>query len=156
MPLRVAKLGFIVRKEDPLSDKETLNIEDVLDRNFILPNDAEQRYRALFSAMSNLKKNNLEISYIDNSALALRAIKRTSGIGITDFEDLPQKIEIEGCFKIPLEGDFENVYDYAVYIENSPKRNQIEHFIEWLLEKDRFLRWCPSRPISDRTESTET
>lgn len=146
-PLRVAKLGLIVSGDDPLGQRDLIGIEDVGGRTLIVPNGSKQRYRAFFDALAAQEKGRLRVSYVDNSAMALQAIKKTGGVGITDFVGSPERIEIGGCLKIPFAGETGDVYDCAVYPLDSPKKDQIAHFVKWLQDEGRFLQWHPSVPI---------
>lgn len=148
VPLRTAKLGLIVSGDDPLARRDVLGTDDVSGRALIVPNGAEQRYKVLFDALAASAGRRPKVSYVDNSAVALQAIKKTGGIGITDFDGPARKMEVGGCLKIPFAGASENVYDCAVYPEDSPKKDQIGHFVRWLQAGERFLEWHPSVPIS--------
>ena len=148
VPLRTAKLGLIVSGDDPLARRDVLGTDDVSGRALIVPNGAEQRYKVLFDALAVSAGRRPKVSYVDNSAVALQAIKKTGGVGITDFDGPARKMEVGGCLKIPFAGASENVYDCAIYPEDSPKKDQIGHFVRWLQAGERFLKWHPSVPIS--------
>lgn len=147
VPLRSAKLGLIVSGDDPLAARDALGIEDVRGRTLIVPNGSRQRYKAFFDALA-AEGRGPKVSYVDNSAMALAAIKKTKGVGMTDFDGPPERTAIGGCFKIPFAGEAENVRDCAVYPLDSPKKDQITHFVRWLQDEARFLKWHPSVPIS--------
>lgn len=138
--LRSAFLGCAISERHALAKRDSLRIADLKGERLILPNGYSRRYEILMQEDS-LGLPSLPITSIDEKTIAVEAIRKNYGVGITDCIDVNERCACDGIVHVPFTNPEYQVFDILFFRKDNPNASCIRHFADWIIDNNYWKSW---------------